>query len=165
MNVKIHIYLMLICLNIFFSIHAQTGIAGNEQYNSYEKCIYIDNLAQKLTPDIFVSTYYSKLKTSDSKASQVIDTTRKKREVYIRTKKARNGYLFVNEIIMGKIKDLDCNLDKLKVSYVYNNRTVTTKEDVMRVIKLRKKNIQISEILYDEQLGVIIVYVFDNSTD
>lgn len=54
------------------------------------------------------------------------------------TKKAKDGYLFVNKSIMDKIRGLDYDLDKLKVSYVYNNKAVTTKEDVMRIIKLRK---------------------------
>ena len=79
--------------------------------------------------------------------------------LHIRTKKAKDGYLFVNKSIMDKITGLD--LDKLKVSYVYNNRVVTTKEDVMRVLGLRKKRIQISEILKDEQSGMITVYIFD----
>jgi hypothetical protein len=146
---------------VFSNSNAQTGIAGNEQYNSYEQCIYVDNLAQKLTPDIFVSTYYSKLKTSDFKTSQVIDTIRSKREVHIRTKKAKDGYLFVNKSIVDKIVSLGCDLDKLKVSYVYNNRAVTTKEEVIRVLGLREKRIRISEILYDKQSGVITVYIFD----
>ena len=158
---KTHIYLTLIYLNIFFNLNAQTGIAVNEQYNSYEQCIYIDNLAQKLTPDIFVSLYYSKLKTSDFKTSQVIDTIHQKREVHTYTKKAKDGYLFVNKSIMDKIRGLDYDLDKLKVSYVYNNKAVTTKEDVMRIIKLRKKHTQILKILQDKQPGVITVYIFD----
>lgn len=161
MNMKTHIYLILICLTGFFRLNAQIGIAGNEQYNSYEKCIYIDNLAQKLTSDIFVSTYYSKLKTSDFKTSQIIDTIRKKREVHIRTRKAKDGYLFVNKLIMDKVANLNCELDKMKIFYVYNNKAITTKKDVMRVLGLREKCIQISEIIQDEQLGMITVYIID----
>ena len=160
MNMKTHIYLTLICLSIVFCLNAQTGIAGNEKYNSYEQCIYVDNLAQNLIPEIFVSTY-SKFKVSDFRNSQLIDTIHKKREVHIRTKKAKNGYLFVNKSIMDKIVSLDCDLNKLKVLYVYNNRVVTKKEDVIRVLGLRKKRIQISEILQDEQSEIITVCIFD----
>lgn len=161
MNKKTHIYLILICLTVFFRLDAQIEIAGNEQYNSYEQCIYIDNLTQKLTSDIFVSTYYSKLKTSDFKTSQMIDTILKKREVHIRTKKAKDGYLFVNKCIMDKVANLNCGLDKVKVLYVYNNKAVRTKKDVMWVLRLREKCIQISEITQDEQLGIITVYIID----
>src|SRR5574344_760290 len=101
MNMKVHISLILVCLNAFFRLSAQTGIAGNEQYNSYEQYIYIDNLTQKLTSDIFISTYYSKLKTSDFKTSQIIDTIHKKREVHIRTKNAKDGYGFITRITFG----------------------------------------------------------------
>ena len=161
MKMKVHIYLILICLTVSFRLNAQIGIAGNEQYNSYEQCIYIDNLTQKLTSDIFVSAYYSKLKTSDSKTSQIIDTIHKKREVHIRTKKAKDGYLFVNKKIMDKVANLNCELDKMKIFYVYNNKAITTKKDVMRVLGLREKRIQISEIIQDEQLGMITVYIID----
>lgn len=161
MNMKIHIYLILICLNVFFRLNAQTRIAGNEQYNSYEQCVYIDNLTQKLTSDIFISIYYSKLKTSDFKTSQIIDTICKKREVHIRTKKAKDGYLFVNKSIMDKVANLNCELDKMKISYVYNNKPVTTREDVMQVLGLREKYIQILEIIQDEKLGIITVYIIN----
>ena len=164
MNMKAYIYLILICSNVFFKLNAQTGIVGNEQYNSYEQCIYIDNLTQELTSDIFVSTYYSKLKTSDYKTSQIIDTVRKKKEVHLLTEKAKDGYLFVNKSIMSKVLNLDCELDKMKILYVYNNKAVTTKKDVIRVLGLRKKSILITEIIQDDNLGIITVYLFDKYT-
>lgn len=161
MNMKVHIYLILTCLNGFCRLNAQTGIIGNEQYSSYEQCIYIDNLTQKLTSDIFVSTYYSKLKTSDFKTSQIIDTIRKRREVHVRTKKAKDGYLFANKFIMDNVTALEYELDKMKISYVYNNKAVMTKKDVMRVLGLREKYILIPEIIQDELLGIITVYIID----
>ncbi len=81
--------------------------------------------------------------------------------MHIRTKKAKDGYLFVNKHIMDKFTNLDCELDKMKISYVYNNMTVMTKKDVMRVLGLREKCIQISEIIQDEQLGIITVYIIN----
>lgn len=163
MNMKVYIYLILICLNVFCRLNAQTRIAGNEQYNSYELCIYVDNLSQKSIPDIFVSTYYDKLKTSDFKISQVIDSIHKRREVHVRTKKAKDGFLFVNKYIMDHVTNLNCELGKMKVLYIYNNKEVKTKEDVMSVLRLRKKSIQISEITQDEQSGLITVYVLINN--
>ena len=55
----------------------------------------------------------------------------------------------------------NCELGKMKVLYIYNNKEVKTKEDVMSVLRLRKKSIQISEITQDEQSGLITVYVID----
>ena len=118
MNMKVYIYLILICLNVFCRLNAQTRIAGNEQYNSYELCIYVDNLSQKSIPDIFVSTYYDKLKTSGFKISQVIDSIHKRREVHVRTKKAKDGFLFVNKYIMDHVTNLNCELGKMKVLYI-----------------------------------------------
>lgn len=161
MSIRTHIYLILICLSVACSLNAQTGIIGNEKYNSYEQYIYVDNLDQKLIPEIFVSTYYSDFKTSDFTISQVIDTIYRKKEMHIRTQKAKDGYLFINKAIMDKIKDFHCNLDGLKVLYVYNEKAIATKKDVMRILRLRAKHIQIPTISHDKQSGVISVYIFD----
>ena len=137
-------------------------IFGNERMVNIDKipCVLYDNYYGKY---IDFSTNDTLPKTIKSKIVKKIfiekDTILNKNSLHIRTKKAKDGYLFVNKSIMGKITGLD--LDKLKVSYVYNNRVVTTKEDVMRVLGLRKKRIQISEILQDEQSGMITVYIFD----
>lgn len=70
---------------------AQTGIVDNEQYNSYELRLSIDNLLQGMTSDIFEEAYYSKLKQSDYKATQTIIISRKVREVRTRTRKTKSG--------------------------------------------------------------------------
>ena len=62
--------------------------------------------------------------------------------MYIHTKKAKDGYLYVNKFIMDKVISSDCDWSKLKILYVYNNKTVMTKKEVMRVLRLRKKHIQ-----------------------
>lgn len=81
--------------------------------------------------------------------------------MHIRSKKAKDGFLFVNKCIMDKVANLNCELDKMEVLYVYNNKAVRTKKDVMRVLRLREKCIQISEITQDEQLGIITVHIID----
>jgi len=160
MKMKARIYLILIFLSGFNGIKAQSEIAGFEQYNTYEQYICIDNLEQRIIPEIFNSTYYSKLKSSDFKIdSQIIDTFRQERYIYVYTKKTKGGYLFVNRKIMDKVKELDCDFDKLKISYVYNDIAVSTKNDVTRILKLRERRIRVSEIVHDEQLGMITVYI------
>ena len=139
-------------------------VFGNERMVNIDKipCVLYDNYYGKCS---FFSTNDTLPKTIKSKIVKKIyiekDIVLHKNSLHIRTKKAKDGYLFVNKSIMDKIAGLDCNLDKWKISYMYNNKEVTTKEDVMRFIKLRKKRIQISEILQDERSGEIIVYVFD----
>ena len=158
-EMKVQFFLILITLTVCCQLNAQTGIGGNERYNSYEQCIYVDNLAQELIPDIFVGTYYCKLKSSGYKASQFFDTLHKRRELHIRTNRAKDGYLFVNKSIMDKIGCLKCELDKMEVSYVYNNKSVRTKKEVKRVLRLREKHIQHAAITIDEHLGVIDVHI------
>lgn len=75
------------------------------------------------------------------------------------TKYAKEGYLFVNNKIMDKIKELDCCLNGVKVSYMYNDKIISTKSDVNRILKLKPKNMEISAILYDKKIKTISVYL------
>jgi len=157
---KIHINIILIYLVACYSLNAQTNMAGNEQYNSYEYCIYVDNLYQKLVPEIFNSTYYFRLKESKLKVdSQVIDTIHQKRNIYIYSKKAKDGYRFVNKKIMEKIEELNYDFNVLKLTYIYEDKIVSTEYDVSQILRIKKKSIQISIILQDENAGLIYVYI------
>ena len=94
---KTCIYLIIICLSFPCHLNAQTNIAGHEKYDSYNQYIYVDNLDQRLIPEIFNTTYYSIVKETDYRVdSQKIDTIQQKREIYVYTKYAKEGYLFVN---------------------------------------------------------------------
>ncbi len=87
------------------------------------------------------------------------DLLRRPADLHIHTTKAKDGYLFVNKSILDRISYLGSDWTNLKISYMYNNRAVTTKKDVMQIIGLRKKRIKIVEILQDEQSGVLTVYI------
>lgn len=62
---------------------------------------------------------------------------------------------------MDHVTNLNCELGKMKVLYIYNNKEVKTKEDVMSVLRLRKKSIQISEITQDEYPDITGYMVID----
>jgi hypothetical protein len=158
---KTYIYSILIWSCLFCRLNAQTDIVGYEKYDSYEQCIYIDNMDQRLIPDIFNDTYYYKIEKSEFNiVSQVIDTIYKKRYICVYSKKTKDGYLSMNTQIMNKVKTLDCDLNKLKISYLYNNKVVSTKDDVYQIIRLKKRNIQISSILYNNKLNIINIYIY-----
>lgn len=157
---KTCIYLLIICLSFPCYLKAQTSIAGHEKYDSCNQCIYVDNLDQRLIPEIFNATYYSKLKETDYKVdSQRIDTIQQKRDIYVYTKYAKEGYLLVNNKIMDKAKELDWRLDGVKVSYMYNDKIISTESGVNRILKLKPGNMEISAILYDEKIKTISVYL------
>lgn len=120
-------------------------------------------MEQKLVPEIFNNTYYTKIKESELYVdSQIIDTIHQKRIICIYTKKARDGYLFVNRMIMDKVDDLNWNLDKSRIIYIYNDKIVSTPDEVKKVIRLKMKNIQNSVILQDEKTNIISVYIYDD---
>ena len=159
---KAYIYSVLICLSVSCNLNAQADIVGHEKYNSYEQRIYIDNLDQRLIPEIFNDIYYFKFQKTEFKVDlQVIDTTHQTRNLYVYSKKAKDGYCFVNKIIMDKLKELSCDLNRLKVSYVYNGKVVSTKNEIKQILGLKERNIQISEISKNEKSGIISVYISD----
>jgi len=164
MNNNKYIYLIFIWLNFFYYLNAQIEIVGHEKYNLYEQFLYIDNIEKRLIAKILNETYYSNLKTSDFKVvSQVIDTVQQKREIFTISKKAKVGYLFINKCVMDKIAILNCDWDKIELVYVYNNRIVMTKNDVIKILNIKKKKVKLSIILQDEQLGILFIYLFDKS--
>ena len=153
-NMKIHLWLILICLNICCSIKAQIY----EPYN-YKVTIYCDGLPNNMVPDVFNKAYYSKLKQSDIKGKRIVDDAHKRMDVCFRSKKARDGFLFVNKTITDFLEESDYDQETIKVAYVYNNKTVTTDEDVMRILKLKKRRIGKIDIQLDEHSGIITAYI------
>lgn len=151
--------LFFICLIAYYQLQAQTENPAIEQFNSFQQMIYIDNLAQELMPDIFLNSYYYKTNKADFVVSQTIDTLLRRREIHIYSKKANNGFLFVNDFIMNSITTIDYEEGNLLLRYVYSNKEVSSEKDVRRFIRLRKKHIRISDITFDRNLGLLTIYI------
>ena len=105
--------------------------------------------------------YYSKLKQSDIKGKRIVDDTHRKTDVYLRSKKARNGFLYVNKDITDfiEVEELDNDLERIKVEYVYNKKNVTTEEDVIQFLKLKKRKIEVICLSIDKPSGIITAYI------
>lgn len=167
---KASLYLIFILLIVSgLDAQAETAVAGHNP--SFDKeSAYIDNLLvyqnkgrvpRKLVSDIFDSLYYTRSIIGDSDSWLITDSTNTKRTLYVRTPKAQDGYLYVNRYITYRVLSSGCQQDTVKITYVYNNREVTTKEDVRRVLRLRKKKIRIQELILDERKGLVTVYIVD----
>lgn len=160
---KIRIYLILFFLKFFCNIDAQNCFTEYEKYNCYEQHIYMDCLDQKLVPEIFNSIYYAKIKESEFYIdTQIIDTVHQKRIIHAYTKKAQNGYLFVNKMIMDKVDALNLDINKSRMVYIHNNKIVSTSNGVKRIVGLKVKNIQNTVILQNEKSNSISVYIYDD---
>lgn len=173
----------IIILFITVWLHLSSNAQFEPIPESNKFTVYIDNIVvgnergidKSRIPCVFLESYYSKY--IDFSANEPLpkkikpkfikkiyiekDTILQKNSLHIRTNKAKDGYLFVNKSIMDKVANLNCELDKMKISYVYNNKAVTTKKGVMQVLGLREKHIQILEIIRDEKLGIITVYIIN----
>lgn len=163
MSRTIRLLIILLHLVISHGLNAQNGICGLERFGSFELCILKDNLPEQLTPNVIDSIYYSKLKLNrlNYKAFQTIDVIHHKRELHLRSKRANDGYLFVNKCIVDKISTSYPELGNMIVSYVYNDTVTTTKKDVRRILRLREGRIRVQNIIVDKQKGVITVFIVD----
>ncbi|HZX21664.1 MAG TPA: hypothetical protein VFF25_04680 [Clostridia bacterium] len=65
----------------------------------------------------------------------------------------------MNKYIVDNIAHLDCEPDNIKIIYVYNDKEVETKDEVMQLIGLRKWRLKTVKVVQYEQLGVITVYI------
>ena len=139
-----------------------------------------DGFDKNRIPDVLMDNYYGENLdfSTDKSYPQIvnqkfikrifiaIDTTHNgslfpKREIHTRTKKAKDGFLYVNQCIMDYVARSGCEPERVEIAYVYNNETVRTKEDVARLLRLRKKRIQVSVINQDSQTGLYTAIITD----
>lgn len=153
-----------LCCIVISLIVTQTIIRDFEQYNFYPLSVYIDNLPYNIKSESLDCFYYSKLKPSDYKIVQTIDKESKKRELHIKSKKAKNGYLYVNKCIQHSITTTsDSNNDQLYVNYILDDKIVSNNKDVMQLINLRKRIIT-EPIIIDEHNRAITVIINTRSS-
>lgn len=168
---KASLYLIFILLSVF-GLDAQAETTVAEHYPTfYKESVLLDNLLvyqnkdrvpRKLVSDIFDSLYYTRPVIRNSNSWLITDSTNTKRTLYVRTPKAQDGYLYVNRCITDKVLSSGCQQDTVKITYVYNNKEVTTQEEVKKVVRLRKRKIRIQDLIFDERKGLVTVYIVDN---
>lgn len=160
MNTHAFVALVFICLSVFCKLDAQGNFIGNERYSHYKQVFYIDNLEQKFIPDILNEVYYFQIDEAKYDVSyQEIDTIHQERRIFVFTKKAKDGYLLMNKSVMNRLEEL--KIGNAKILYIYNNKVVSTFNEVDRLLNLKAGNICISTILYDEESKIMSIYVSD----
>ncbi len=144
---------LLSVLVTILNCYPQEGIIGYEQYRSYKMNVYIDNILKELIPDKFNVYYYSGINDKDLiNKSQEYDTIRKEHNVYVYTKKAKDGYLYVNEGLSNHIKSKCYNVNELAIMYLINGGFIDNRKGVFALLALRKRNI----------VGIEYIYLPDN---
>ena len=149
---KKHIVFLLFCMTIFCQLHAQTS---GLDYYSYPVIVLIDNLPQSIKSEVLDSLYYQKLNDADYTSFVTLDHTNGITKLNVRSKRAKDGFLFVNEYV----RDCAARDSLVSLVYVYNDETIKTKKDVSRMLRLRKKRIRVKDIKKDDQTGTITVFV------
>lgn len=157
-----HILLLMLSILTSNIISAQSiieGIAGLERYNSYEKVFITDNLSHNILSNELQECYYKNLSKKQYKIYLPIYDHNSRRMIVSRTsRKARDGYLFVNQIVAENVENVR---DSLSVQYNYNGNFIDTSAEVQHLIKLRRKQISSYEIDVNLSQCVISVYVYD----
>ena len=60
---------------------------------------------------------------------------------------------------MDSVVHLDTEQDNIKIMYVYNDKEIETKDEVMQLNGLRKWRIKTVKVVQYGQLGVMTVYI------
>ena len=160
------ICLILFFLSVFYANAQNTITPNSNKYTLYIDYIMVGNETEtdySKIPAVLYKSYYKEI--ADTFASKKMikkiflekDTIQHKNSLHIRTKKAKDGYILINKTIADKIKECCNDFNEVLISYVYNGKTVHTKDEVMRILKLRAKKIQILSITQDENTKVITV--------
>jgi|GEM_PF-2815541 len=145
----ITLFVFILLVVIFHSCRAQRDVAGYDQYRLYKKLIYIDNILQDLIPLEVNEFYYSLVKDKDlSKKYQEYDTVRREHNIYVFTKKAKDGYLDINKGLMTFIASNDLNGVEVKsIRYIIDDETIIKKENIAKLVALEKWKIK--NVTYD----------------
>ena len=158
---KIKLFLLLSFLATILNCYPQSGIVGYDQYRSYKKNLYFDNILKDIIPDNLNTYYYSRLNDKDLiNKSQEYDTIQKEHNVYVYTKKAKDGYLCINENLTNHIKSGCYKIDKLGIVYLLNDNFINNKKDVFRLLFLRKKNIKNIESNYLIEKNILELKIY-----
>ena len=140
------------------------NIYGEPRLDVVER--FCDNLLENKMPT-FLLEYYKDLKLNDySLIEHRVDTTKINPKgfsttLFIFTKKAKDGYLLINKTLSDKIKKCCNGWNEVVVSYVYNGKSISTKDEVREIIKLRAEKIQILSVEQDENTKVVTVSFAD----
>ena len=87
------------------------------------------------------------------------NTTYNKNNLHIRTKKAKTGYLYINECLMDYIKQQNYDTEYLKVVYVLNNMPVSSENNVVKLLKLSKRKVKRVEFKNDSDNKIVEVLI------
>lgn len=143
---------LIALLPVFFTIlncFSQEGIVGYDKYRSYKMNVYIDKILKELIPTDLNVYYYEAISDKDLiHKTQEYDTIRKELNVYVYTKKAKDGYLFVNKGLLDHIKSNCYDTNELDIFYLINGGFIDNRKGVLTLLALRRKNIGDIEYVY-----------------
>lgn len=143
---------MKILYTILFAVLACSVVAqsqNDEPENMEElrkfwdakKEMYVDNLLKKRIPPVLNDNYYSKIELQDYARdfAQGYDETGHIHRLYLFTTKANSGFRYINKETNEFLESLP---NGTNVTYILNDRKVSTEEDVERLIALKETEIQ-----------------------
>lgn len=120
--------------------------------------VYMDGLPQQLIPDAFYRHYYH---NACYMICAFCSTPSKSQEIWLCSQRPGVGFRDINQKIRRKIYRDSLCLDTVKIAYEYNGRLVSSKADVMRIIRLREPWIDDfgTEYEYDVASGLLTIKI------
>jgi len=110
-------------------------VVGLEKYNS-KTLTLVDFLNRDKIPDVLRSYYYNDLGEQDFYTPQsIISKSDNTRTIHLKSKKAKEGYLYINKYSNDFVTNYE------NIIYLIGKDTINSKEDVMRLIEMKRSEV------------------------
>ncbi|HBL77417.1 MAG: hypothetical protein A2W90_21390 [Bacteroidetes bacterium GWF2_42_66] len=110
-------------------------VVGLEKYNS-KTFTLVDFLNRDKIPDVLRSYYYNDLGEQDFYTPQsIISKSDNTRTIHLKSKKAKEGYLYINKYSNDFVTNYE------NIIYIIGKDTINSKEDVMRLIEMKRSEV------------------------
>jgi hypothetical protein len=154
-------FFIALFLGTCFSTLYSQSFENRFQYYSYKNMFYKDDMLWKLIPEQ-IHTFYYYADAHDAgyaKNSWMgFDTVCQVRNIHFYSKKAKSGYLHINQSVMDFIEHKQpCLTNDIAITYLVNGNSLNNRKEVMFLIKLTKRKIKKLEYNYSETNKLLIV--------
>jgi len=115
--------------------NANGEAVGFEKHNS-KTLTFVDFLNRDKIPDVLRWYYYNDLREQDFYTPQsIISKSDNTRTIHLKSKKAKEGYLYINKYSNDFVTNHE------KIIYLIGKDTINSKEDVMRLIEMKRSEV------------------------
>jgi hypothetical protein len=126
-------------------------VIGLEKYNS-KTITLVDFLNRDKIPNVLKLYYYNNLEEQDFYTPQsIISKNDSTRTIHLKSKQAKEGYMFINKYSNDFVSNNE------NIIYVIGQDTINSKEEVMKLIEMKRTEVVKVDTVKVEAHSLIII--------